>query len=49
LIIVVNIKRKRKKTKRQSRRRERNEASAVLFKEVNVLVELDANFLTMNR
>ena len=47
--MLVAIKRKRKKTKRQSRRRGRNEASVVLFKEVNVLVELDANFLMMSK
>lgn len=47
--MLVTIKRKRRKMKRPSGRRGRSEAFAVLSKEVNVLVEQDASFLTMNK
>lgn len=45
----VTTKRKKKRMKKRDRGSGRNEECAVLFKEVNVPVEMDANFPMMSK
>lgn len=45
----INIRRRKRKMKRQSGRKGRLAAFVELSKEVNVLAELAANFLTMSK
>lgn len=47
--MLLNTKRKKKRMKRHGSGCGRNEESAVLSREVNVLVETDANFPIMSR
>lgn len=45
----LTTKKRKKKMKRQSKKRGRNGVFAELFKKVNALEELDANFPMMSR
>ena len=47
--MLLRTTRKKKMTKRQSNISRRNEGYAELSREVNVLVELDANFPMMSK